>query len=122
METVKGLSNFIIDGGEHAAHGYYNQNKESVYSSLVVVPKSPFLTSLMAVGPNAKSGCSGTYVKTTVLPKKCSIAKEEDFQDWEYKGNLSNQTLMLAANNLNLYLTPAPKGTCLVQKREMLMR
>lgn len=119
QEVTNSLARFIVDDRKHAAHGRYNTDLKSIYTTFAVVPEDAFLTSFLVTGANAKQGCSGTYLETGVVDKKCSIAKEEIFSDWEYEGSLGNQTLVLSHKQLNLYLTPSPNNTCLVQKREL---
>jgi len=122
LATVQSLSEFLsedaLDWGAHSFWITDGGDNRLFSSALELVYNKDSAFALVTVSPAiGQEVPEFSYMRAYHSPMNQVQLREDDYKDWEYRGTISKNIVVLEHNNLNVYLMPAGPGT-MVFKRE----
>lgn len=123
LPAVRKMSEFLLEGGNHGAHGTWNAARpdKQVYASMIekTFSDASQIFSLV-VTPNASGECPTVYERIAYFPESCIALAKNTLSTFEYKGELNQRvTIMSSKSGGDAYLMPIAAG-CLLVRREVI--
>ncbi len=125
---LKEVAELAIKKRTHRIHAASprQQKDEGLFNALGVVSYRDRDSHLViTAAPDGEAHCEATYAETFVLGTPCVVAREEVFKKWDFKGKLTENTLVLSHRksvSRLAYLTPALDGSvCMVTTKQVFL-
>lgn len=123
LPAVKKVSEFLIEGASHGAHGSWVSTRpdKQVYASTVERTLSDGSQILsIVVTPTPTGECATVYERIVYFPESCLATAKNTFPAFEFKGELNQRVSILSSKDSgDAYLMPIANG-CLVVRREVI--
>jgi hypothetical protein len=122
MDAVSKMSEFVIEDGQHGAHGVWSKEEDGQYSAIIerVYSDGSTITNISAV-PSPDGTCAAQYVKTINFDENC-MSTLKMFDNAEIQGTLAENVTYLKDGDVNMYMLPigARNEYCQVVRKEVL--
>ncbi|MCT8124563.1 hypothetical protein H1D31_00735 [Alishewanella sp. BS5-314] len=114
LDLVDGLSKFVIKDNNHGSLATWNNNEADtrLFNALIAV-KYPdgHSAAMLNVSPGKTGRCDGSYTTVFYVDKSCSVAREINFSDWKYSGELAGLVVLKnPSGSVDRLLMPAGNG------------
>jgi hypothetical protein len=123
LPAVQKVSEFLLEGGNHGAHGTWNiaRPDKQVYASMIerTFSDASQIFSLV-VTPTVSGECPTVYERIAYFQESCIATAKNTLSNFEYKGELNKRvTIMSSKSGGDAYLMPIASG-CLLVRREVI--
>lgn len=112
VDLVESISAFALDGDSSSSLSTWHikDPDNHLFNSMAVTNFSDgSVVNVIDVQRTRAGGCDGSLTNVIYLPRSCASAREKDFGDWEYAGDIGGLVRLDKGTSTRLLL-PAGSG------------